>query len=323
MAPTLTYYASGTPLTSAHGCRHVQRRGILRRQRRLHGGPKYTANVRDRPSRAVGNPDRRRWHVYRPAVPGHGRCPRCGHHPGGEPGERDTNADLLRQRYTADERAHGRRHVQRRGILHRQRRLQGRTKHPADVHDRPSHADCNRGGRRWHVYRPIVPGDRQRGRRGERCGHDRSIELGERGPSITYYASGTPTAGVPTAAGTYTVVASFAGSVDYKAAQIAPLTFTIGKATPSVTVTDAGGTFSGQAFPAAARVAGVGGTQAASLESVTPTLTYYAGGTPLSGRPRPPARTRSWHPSPAARITRRRKAPPCRSRSARPRRVSP
>ena len=102
-------------------------------------------------------------------------------------------------------------------------------------------------------------------------------------PTLTYYAGGTPLSGAPAAAGTYTVVASFAGSTDYKAAQSTALPFTIGQATPSVTVTDAGGTFTGQPFPATASVAGVGGTQAASLESVTPTLTYYAGGTPLSG----------------------------------------
>ena len=103
--------------------------------------------------------------------------------------------------------------------------------------------------------------------------------------TLTYYASGTPIGGAPAAAGTYTVVASFAGSTDYKSGQSTALPFTIGQATPTVTVTDLGGTFTGQPFPATASVAGVGGTQAASLESVTPTLTYYAGGTPIGGAP--------------------------------------
>lgn len=58
---------------------------------------------------------------------------------------------------------------------------------------------------------------------------------------------------------------------------------------PTVTVSDAGGTFTGKAFPAATTVAGVGGTASSSIEGATPTLTYYAGtsatGTPLSGPP--------------------------------------
>jgi ELWxxDGT repeat protein len=58
-------------------------------------------------------------------------------------------------------------------------------------------------------------------------------------PTLTYYAgssaAGTPLAGAPVSAGTYTVVASFAGSTDYTSASSAPLTFTIGKATLTVT----------------------------------------------------------------------------------------
>jgi hypothetical protein len=85
------------------------------------------------------------------------------------------------------------------------------------------------------------------------------------------------------------VVASFAGSTDYAAATSNPLTFTISQATPTVDVTDAGGTFTGNPFPATATVTGVSGTPAASLETVSPTLTYFSGstatGTPLSGAP--------------------------------------
>lgn len=64
---------------------------------------------------------------------------------------------------------------------------------------------------------------------------------------------------------------------------------TVSPATPTVSVSDAGGTSNGMAFPATATVAGVDNTPAASLEGVSPTLTYYAGstasGTPLSGAP--------------------------------------
>ena len=97
-------------------------------------------------------------------------------------------------------------------------------------------------------------------------------------PTFTYYAGSTATGNgsttAPTAVGTYTVVASFAGSTDYAAAQSAPLTFTISKATPAVTASDAGGTYDGSPFPATALVNG-----ATSLEGVSPTFTYYAGST--------------------------------------------
>ena len=130
-------------------------------------------------------------------------------------------------------------------------------------------------------------------------------------PAVTYYtgstATGTPLSGAPTAAGTYTVVANFPGSADYVTAASAPTTFTITMATPVVTVADDGGAYSGSAFPATAKVTGVSGTASSSLESVSPTLTYYAGstasGTPLSARRVPWARTPSWPASPAAPIT--------------------
>ncbi len=101
-------------------------------------------------------------------------------------------------------------------------------------------------------------------------------------PSLTYYsgtsATGTALSDVPTMAGTYTVLASFAGSTDY-ISSTASTTFTISQAAPSVSVTDNGGTYSGSAFTATT----------ASLEGVTPSLTYYSGtsttGTALSGVP--------------------------------------
>jgi hypothetical protein len=107
--------------------------------------------------------------------------------------------------------------------------------------------------------------------------------------TLTYY-SGTynlatlPGSGgsstAPTAAGSYTVVASFAGSTDYSSSQ-ALANFTIAQASPTVFVSDAGGTYNGSAFPATALVwgvvAGVDSTPASTLEGVTPTLTYYQG----------------------------------------------
>ena len=65
-------------------------------------------------------------------------------------------------------------------------------------------------------------------------------------PTLTYYAgttaTGTPLSGPPTAAGTYTVVASFAGSADYTSGS-ATATFTINKAAPRY-LAASGGTFS-------------------------------------------------------------------------------
>ena len=76
------------------------------------------------------------------------------------------------------------------------------------------------------------------------------------------------------------MVASFAGSTDYASAT-SQTTFTITQATPTVSVTDNGGTFDGSAFAATASVSGVvpgvDNSFAASLESVSPTLTYYSG----------------------------------------------
>ena len=95
-------------------------------------------------------------------------------------------------------------------------------------------------------------------------------------PTCTYYL-GNGTGGqnlgntAPSTAGTYTVVARFAGSTDYAPAS-GQTTFTIIQATPTVVVTDAGGTYTGNPYPATATVNG-----GASLEGVSPTLTYYAG----------------------------------------------
>ena len=105
------------------------------------------------------------------------------------------------------------------------------------------------------------------------------------GLTFAYYSGSSTTTGTllsaaPRTAGTYTVVASFAGSTDYVSATSPQGHFTINQATPTVTVTDAGGTYNGQPFPATAKVAGVvaghGGdtTPAAKLENVPLTFTY-------------------------------------------------
>ena len=186
--------------------------------------------------------------------------------------------------------------------------------------------------------------------------------------TVSYYAGttavGTPMAGAPTAAGTYTVLASFPGSTDYAAATAlasfridqatptvawnppaaitygtglsarqldatasvpglfayspaagavlgagvqtlsvtftpnddaddSPVTMTTGitvaRATPTVSVSDGGGTYNGAPFAATADVVGLGNQPGPSLEGVSPTLSYYAGtsatGTPMAGAP--------------------------------------
>jgi Bacterial Ig-like domain (group 3)/PKD domain/NHL repeat/Beta-propeller repeat len=114
--------------------------------------------------------------------------------------------------------------------------------------------------------------------------------------TLTYYAgttaTGTPLSGAPSAAGTYTVVASFPGSQDYTSGS-ASATFLVYQALPVISVIDAGGVFNGSPFPATATIAGivsgVDDTPGSSLEGVPLTLMYYAGlsptGTPLPGAP--------------------------------------
>ena len=112
------------------------------------------------------------------------------------------------------------------------------------------------------------------------------------GLTFTYYsgstASGTPLSGAPTTVGTYTVVASFTGSTDYSSAS-ASTTFNITKATPTVQVTDNGGTYTGNPYSATGTITGVSGTPGSTLETVGLTFTYYSGstasGTPLAGAP--------------------------------------
>ena len=64
--------------------------------------------------------------------------------------------------------------------------------------------------------------------------------------------------GTPTTAGTYTVLASFAGSTDYTSGT-ASTTFTISQATPSVSVTDNGGTYTARPLRATVPASAVAG----------------------------------------------------------------
>ncbi len=139
--------------------------------------------------------------------------------------------------------------------------------------------------------------------------------------------------GAPSSAGSYTVLATYAGSANYTTAGGVD-NFSIGKATPTVSVTDAGGTYNGtSAFPAtAATVTGVGSDGTiASFGSSSLSYAYYSGTystVAALAAANPPAlgsarqargATRCWPPMPAARITRR-AAEWTISRLARPRR---
>ena len=99
-------------------------------------------------------------------------------------------------------------------------------------------------------------------------------------PTLAYYI-GSGTSGTkigsapPSASGTYTVVASFAGSADYSAVQsTAPVTFTIGHATPTIALSaSVNSPVYGQSVTFVATVAA----------DATPagTVTFLDGGTPL------------------------------------------
>ncbi len=119
-----------------------------------------------------------------------------------------------------------------------------------------------------------------------------SATLDSTAPSLTYYSGTTATGGAltgtPSAAGTYTVVASFPGSTNYSSSS-ASTTFSIARATPAITLTDASATYDASVHAASATIAGVSGTPVTTLEGVGLTLTYYTGsvavGTPLGSGP--------------------------------------
>jgi len=100
--------------------------------------------------------------------------------------------------------------------------------------------------------------------------------------TFSYYTGatvkGTGTATAPTNAGTYTVVASFTSTnSNYANTSSAPVTFTIKPAVPKVVVTDAGGTYNGEPFPATAAATGVGGA------TVSGTKTFLYTGATIKG----------------------------------------
>ncbi len=112
---------------------------------------------------------------------------------------------------------------------------------------------------------------------------------GDGGFSATFDTAGLGVTGSP-----YTVTYSYTSDGTYSSAS-ATGTLTVTPATPTVGVTDAGGTFNNTAFPATATVAGVGGTAGSGLEGASLSLAYYSGTyttaaqlqgvTPLSGAP--------------------------------------
>jgi len=61
------------------------------------------------------------------------------------------------------------------------------------------------------------------------------------------------------------------------AAETAASALTVSQATPTVSITDPGDGYTGFAFTATAAVTGVSGSPAASLEGITPSLSYYSG----------------------------------------------
>jgi len=101
-------------------------------------------------------------------------------------------------------------------------------------------------------------------------------------PTPVYYAgttaAGTPLAGAPIDAGTYTVVARFPGSADYSAVQSAPVTFTIGRASAMIALASSGGSaVYGQPVTFVTTVAAVG--------APTSTVTFFDGATALATVP--------------------------------------
>ena len=85
-------------------------------------------------------------------------------------------------------------------------------------------------------------------------------------------AAGETVSGSPYAIGQGTLAANSNYTINFTGSSLS-----ITAATPMLTVSDPGGTYTGTPIAATATVTGAGGTAAASLEGVTPTLTYYAG----------------------------------------------
>ncbi len=92
-----------------------------------------------------------------------------------------------------------------------------------------------------------------------------------------------------TGAGSIVLDANQAGNSNYNAATQVQQTLVVNKAVPTIVVTDAGGTYDGQPFPATAvTVTGVGSDGViAQLGDPAVSLVYYQNGAPLLGPPSP------------------------------------
>ena len=91
--------------------------------------------------------------------------------------------------------------------------------------------------------------------------------------SLDYYDTSTSTdlgTAAPSAAGDYTVTATYTGDANHTSSASSPLAFTIAQAGSTTTVSDAGGTYNGSAFPATSAVTG-----AAGLSTTASSLDYY------------------------------------------------
>lgn len=98
--------------------------------------------------------------------------------------------------------------------------------------------------------------------------------------TLTNGAATSPAISTLTAAA-HSITAQFINSNgNFAASTAVPFNQSVAKADPTLAITWAGGTYTGNAFTATATAAGVGGSPLA-----TPTLTYYAGTTPLAGAP--------------------------------------
>jgi hypothetical protein len=84
------------------------------------------------------------------------------------------------------------------------------------------------------------------------------------------------TTGLAVADSPYRITYRYTSDGTFRSVQTTTM-LTVTKATPILSVADAGGTFNGAAFPATIGVAGVGAVAGPSLEGVTPSLAYFSG----------------------------------------------
>ncbi len=90
------------------------------------------------------------------------------------------------------------------------------------------------------------------------------------------FSAAFDTAGLTVADSPLTITYRYTSDGIFASAQTTSLLM-VTRATPTVSVADAGGTFNGAAFPATVSIAGVDGTAGPSLEAITPSLAYYSG----------------------------------------------